>query len=1010
MQSWVIRGAFVVGVTIWSGLPALAALPEPTFAASFDLWPIADTARGERMPRRRVGAPGLAPGKVGRGLRVDGASYLEFPTAGNVNGQACTITLWVKLDAWGSRTHDNILGLSDSDRNGLHLERRHPDGRLRIVMGGPESTDGAKTRSLYSKQPLENGRWYHVAVGWDAARHTAALYLDGRLQARDDGPGPFPTKPPSLLVGAGFGRLARAVTGVIDELRIYGQCLRPEEVVNVMNRKSSQPDQTVVTGQRVLASVCPSDGTVTAGEQADVGGRWVFGPLRPSVQVDGQTLAALSWGDVGATEDVDTPLGPAQQRTWTTVPRTSGQPEGPSPIRLRLRLQAFKQHPVVAMRLEVTNTGRKAVRIGQIALLPPGAGGNVCLSLPAGGGRIFTDSGGLTGSGVHDLSAAEARCHRASGAMVVADEFNDVAVGFSAISFEQTYPRISLHTHAGGGASRMEVECNYSGGWRVDPGATAASEWLALHLPPANHRPGLAGHAALEHWADLVMGANGLEPPRHCPCGYNSWYAYRLVISEDLVLANARIMQKRFAPLGCTNFQIDHGWQYKDVCGHWVPNDRFSHGFPWLADELKKMGLTFGLWMAVSNVSEFAPFCKEHPEALAKDAKGHPLVTDSYWYWEPHGKCYLVDPTHPKGEAFYEQAGRLAREHGAWYVKNDFQGNLLRGDLVLHDPDVVRGVPVWRKAMAAFRRGMGDQMAYHACNAPLNAVAGGCDVAWVHVDLGNPRGAWDALGRWTDNFATRYHASGKFYWSDPDYLQVGQGDLAETRWRVAMVGLGGGPTYLCDRLPDLPEERLAMIPLVLPGYRKIARPIDLFDHSGYARQWHLPIATDWGTWHVVGLFNLDERATRLPVRLERLGLDASRPHLVMDFFDGKPLGGLQVPRGLGTSLDVHLEPHQTRLLRLTPLAEHPSIVGTDMHVTQGGVELAGVTWDEASLTLRGRAVRAPGIQGRVFVHVPRGYEPGDKLDPVEPADARVLALPLRFETTEMEFAIRFRRP
>ena len=60
------------------------------------------------------------------------------------------------------------------------------------------------------------------------------------------------------------------------------------------------------------------------------------------------------------------------------------------------------------------------------------------------------------------------------------------------------------------------------------------------------------------------------------------------------------------------------------------------------------------------------------------------------------------------------------------------------------------------------------------------------------------------LRAWANDFACRYHVSGKFYWSDPDYLQVGQGSLDETRVRMALVALGGGPAFLSDRLPELP--------------------------------------------------------------------------------------------------------------------------------------------------------------------------------------------------------------
>ncbi len=976
-----------------------------TFHASFDAWPIADVAAGARMPVLTVGSPRLGDGKFGRGLLLDGNSYIEFSPAGNVNGQACTICLWVKLDQWGLKKYDNILGLSDGNQNALHLERADPDGRLRIVFGGPDTADGSKTRNYFSKAPLETGRWYHVAVAWDAGKPLFEYYLDGRLQARDDKPGPFPTQPPVLLVGAGFGRLERSIKGTIDELRIFGQCLSGEAIVRVMNEKPDPSAPSVLTGRAVLARIGADDATVTVGEHPDAGGRFILGPLRPSVDVGGRTYVCQKWQDV-TPDQTPSRLGAANSLACTATPVDPSKSGEAAPVCLKLTVQALKEHPAVLLTCNATNTGKETVRISSIALRPPNNQTNAGMLVPAIGVMIFTDSAGLTGSGVHPLSGARDRDHGSNGATVIADGRNDAAFGFSGVSFERTHPHVVIRTSPGGGLRQAEVTCGYPGGWRLAPGETAASETIAFHLPPAGHLPGLAGHAALEHWADLVMGVGNLKPPKFCPCGYNSWYAYRLIISEDLVLANARIIAKRFAPLGCTNFQIDHGWQYKDVCGNWVPNDRFPHGFPWLANELKKMGMTFGLWTAVSQMSEFAPFCREQPEALAKDSQGNPLVTDAHWFWAPHGKCYLVDPTHPKGEAFYEEAGRLARQHGCWYLKNDFQGNLLSGGLNLHDKDIIRGIPVWRKAMAAFARGRGDDMAYHACNAPLNAVAGLCDVAWVHADLGNPRGAWDWLAQFTDQFACRYHVSGKFYWSDPDYLQVGQGDLAETQWRIAMCGLGGGPAYICDRLPDLPEERLAMIPLVLPSYRQVARPIDLFDHEGYARVWHLPIKTAWGQWHVVGLFNLDNTPSTASLRLERLGLDPTRPHLVLDFFSGKPAGILQVPAGLGASLNVPLGPHQTKLLRLTAVGDVPIVAGTDMHVTQGGVELADVTWDQAKGVLSGRALRAPGITGRIFVYVPDGYAPIGGAEPVSPS---VVALPMTFVGNEQAWSVEFRR-
>ncbi|MCK5806514.1 MAG: alpha-galactosidase, partial [Lentisphaeria bacterium] len=417
--------------------------------------------------------------------------------------------------------------------------------------------------------------------------------------------------------------------------------------------------------------------------------------------------------------------------------------------------------------------------------------------------------------------------------------------------------------------------CDYPGGYGLAPGQTMTSEIFAIGFYPD-------GHTALEQWADTVMAVNALQPPKFRPSGYNSWYAYRLEISEELLLENARIMRRRWGALGLDVMQIDHGWQDRDIVGNWVPNKRFPHGLPWLSEQLGTLGFRLGLWLSVANISEFAPFFKKHPEALMQNPDGSPVVSAKRWTWKPHGRTFSLDPTHPAGAAFYEDTGRALRSYGCVYAKNDFQSNLLRTNVVVHDTETVRGVPVYRRGMDLLRKGMGSEMAYHACNGALNVIAGACDVAWTHRDIGNPRGDWASLRLFVNELCCRYHVSGKFYWSDPDYLQVGQGSLNEKQVRMAISALAGGPTFICDRLPELGEDTLALISKCLPGYGKVARPLDLFTHPGYPQVWDLPVETAWGEWHVVGVFNLDEQAQRICLDLQQLELETGRPHAVYD--------------------------------------------------------------------------------------------------------------------------------
>lgn len=954
-----------------------------TFHASFDHWLLPDSAAGSRLPLQVIGGQ-LAPGKYGQALALNGKSYLEFAPEGNVGTQGGTVAMWFRPEDWGAKTYDNFFGLSEDDENCVHFERSHPSGRLRVTIGGP----GTKAnRSLFSRMPLQNGRWYHCAATWDLANGRAALYVNGELQAELTEPGPLPSNVPALLIGCGFGRLARAAVGLLDDLVILDHSATPDEVQAIMAGVQTETGAMVLEAGSLHAVVDPPAGVVTLGTTL-AAGPLLLGPLRPAVWVEGQAVALPPFAAVEASTAFPA-LGPGQALALASQNAASG-------LQVIYRLQAHPDKSLVLIWLELTNDSPRPVRITQLA--PAWASDPQALVLPGPPSRqrVFLDNGGLCGSGSRDLRSPSAT-HQAHGALVVTDPEAEWALSASFVSFLMATVTNRLATDAGGRPSELMAACAYPNGYLLQPGETLRSEVFEVAVRPS-------GHEALERWADTVMAVNNLRPPSHCPSGWNSWYAYRLEISEELVLANARLLRERFAPLGCTNVQIDHGWQYRDVVGHWVPNDRFPHGLPWLSDQLRAMGLSLGLWTSVTNVSEFAPEATEQPEILARGPDGGPHVSGDYWYWEPHGKTYSVDPTSPQGAAFLRDAGQKVRSYGCVYLKNDFQGNLLAGDLRLHDGNLTLGTPVWRRFTEELRAGMGPQMAYMACNAPLNQVAGLCDAAWTHRDLGNPGIGLEHLRGWANDFACRYHVSGKFYWSDPDYLQVGQGDLDETRIRMAWVALGGGPAFLSDRLPELPEERLALIPKCLPSYRRCARPLDLFTRDGYPRVWDLPVATTWGTWHVLGLFNLEQEALRLAVPLTQLDLPRGQPVVLWDFFAERLLGEASLAEDVGLNLDIPVPPASCRVLRVVPKLDRPFVLSTDMHLTQGGVELPEVSWDAAKLTLSGKARRMPGMVGRVFVYVPEGYTPRQGR-----LQHRVLAVPLSFTAAETHWSVAFGR-
>lgn len=963
--------------------PSAQAVEGVTFYAPFDHWLIAEQAAGSRRPVKVFGGR-LVPGKVGQALALDGKSYLEFAPAGNVAVGQGTVAMWFQPTAWGAKTYDNFFGLSDNDENCIHLERSDPSGKLRLTIGGPATR---ANRSIFTPQPLRNGQWYHCAVTWDTATQQAALWLDGQVAAQLSGPGPLPGQVPTLLIGAGFGRMGRAAQGLLDEVVILDHAATAEEVQELMKGSPTASKPVTLTGGGLTTVIRPEAGTVTCGA-TPAAGSVVIGPAAPFVRVGDREV---TFANLTAARGPQAPLpgpGAATRKVFVGHDAASG-------LGLRLNVQALTERGQALLWCEVTNEGREPVRVTEIGVLRA-VGESLLTPGPTARQRIFLDNGSLCGSGSRDLYQPAAT-HEAHGALVITDPEADWAASLSFASFRVATVTNRIKTNKAGQPAEILATCAYPNGFGLAPGASMSSEVVEISCHPG-------GHAALEHWADTVMAVNELQPPRHCMSGWNSWYAYRLTVSEDIVLANARIIKERFAPLGVKNLQIDHGWQYRDVIGHWVPNERFPQGLPWLSGQLKQMGLSLGLWTAVTSVSEFAPEVKATPEMLARDAAGKPYVSWDEWYWVPHGATLAVDPTSPAGAEYYRDAGAKVKSYGCTYLKNDFQAHLTAANMKLHDANLTLGTPVWREFTRLLREGMGPDMAYMACNAPLNLVAGLCDAAWTHRDIGNPAGSWEHLRGFANDLATRYHVSGKFYWSDPDYLQIGQGDVDENRIRMAWCALGGGPAYLGDRLPDLSEEKLLQLTKCFPGYRQPARPLDLFTRDGYARIWDLPVKTKWGGWHVLGLFNLDEEDTRIALDLDDLGLAEGQSVVIWDFFAQQLLGELTADRSLGLNLRIPVPRTSCRVLRVTPKQSRPFVLSTDLHLTQGGVELPDVRWDAKTLTLSGVARRMPGLKGKVLVYVPEGYAPV-----AGKPKGKVLAVPVTFKATDQAWSVKFRK-
>jgi hypothetical protein len=131
--------------------------------------------------------------------------------------------------------------------------------------------------------------------------------------------------------------------------------------------------------------------------------------------------------------------------------------------------------------------------------------------------------------------------------------------------------------------------------------------------------------------------------------------------------------------------------------------------------------------------------------------------------------------------------------------------------------------------------------------------------------------------------------------------------------------------------------------------------------------WHLPVRRGFASWDVVGLFNWSDQPASSSFDMAITGIAPGNSFLAYDFWNAEFLGEVH-----GT-MTLMLEPLSCRVIALHRATGRPQLLSTSRHVTQGGVELLSLTWDEASGVLAGSVRAVAGNPYDLIVHIPDEY-------------------------------------
>lgn len=617
-------------------------------------------------------------------------------------------------------------------------------------------------------------------------------------------------------------------------------------------------------------------------------------------------------------------------------------------------LQSYPTKPFITVQLSYVNDTRKPVRIARLSPWSVGLESDGALVLGAETrhahilehGHLF-QNGDIFAKVVTENSTSQwnlAVHNPVSGLSLIAGFLTNV----------RAHTQVSVQRSEDTPPDRFDTfaaECIYDPPLEIAPGERLDSEILYLGITEGEPLTGL------ERFGKAAAVWNGVRDSRpFMPHGWDSWSTqYVRGINEASMMANLDALDKNLKRFGWNHFAIDAGWAQGR--GDWDADpEKFPKGMGWIANEIHARGMTAGLWIDPFTVDKDSRLAQEHPEWLATpDARGKAMM----------GDALILDVSAPGA---YEHVRDLAKKIGdEWgfdaIIEADFVYHLLLAEN--YAAGNVTRIEVLRRGMQALREGLGPDR-FLMCLAPQPVtgvyaegirVGRDCAPVWSGNSLLGPWGCKEAL----TNAIRRFYMAPHLYVIDQDCAFFGH-TPSLARWNVPEgegvtvnqsiawltgAAMTGGVVKIGEPFTDLSPQEIDILRKLLPAPGRSARPIDLFQEAS-PQIWHLPLKSPAGEWDILGLFNWDATAPEmLTVDFSRLGLADGAYYTVYDFWKEHYYGTAQ------GNLQIEVPPASVRVIGLRRFDNHPMLLSTDRHFTQGALDHETLAWDAVSGALNG---------------------------------------------------------
>ena len=471
-------------------------------------------------------------------------------------------------------------------------------------------------------------------------------------------------------------------------------------------------------------------------------------------------------------------------------------------------------------------------------------------------------------------------------------------------------------------------------------------------------------------------------------------------MGADAIAEQTRSIAKNplFKPLltgGIDYIQLESGWQ-ESPGNLSINRDRFPGGMTSVVEQIHANGFKAGICIDPFSIEPNSKLIQKHPEVCLRSINREKTPSEDN---EPQTDVLndlvevhlpgrgvplaILDVSHPQTQAHVKKViKQLVDEWGYDLIKADLSSytsgmmsiapNVTWHDSSLTSAELYRlAVRLLTEAVEAVKSevilagynviecvGIGN----FSLNYPLlrQKYVDNSD-SW-HQQNGTKQRVSRYAGYLNAHKTLWNHAYGDLVVDEPRPINEAIVEMTAAALSGATVSCANSPTTF-----SIP--RAELVAKLFPLSGDAATPIDRYDEP-FPQIWHLPVKTQRESWNLIGIFNWKDHEDDIHLNLDAVDLNPEKDYLVHDFWMRQYLGVISKNVTL-----MNIAPRTAKLLCLREEQQVPQLLSTDMHYTQGSVEVLSAGWDSHSQSYLLICQPPRHTGGTFFIHVPDDYMP-----------------------------------